>query len=683
MKNSTVKKYFVSLLLLVFAFTSKAQGGLERDPNAGFSGGSNGVNYNNQQSNTRSKADSGLKQRDKFADSVTIYFKYFDSTKTRVLDSSLNDFSIKLNMPFYFTHLGNMASASKSLLFMPNLQCGFDAGFHQFDVYQYTIEKTRLFKTTRPVTELSYLLGSESEQFINVLHTQNNKDNLNFSFEYRFINAPGVFKNQNASLNNLRFALHYQSPNKRFHVNTIYISNSNAASENGGVKDAKQLDSLVLGNPFELAVRLGPSNIYARNPFNTTVYTGNTYSNATLLVRSQYDLGQKDSIKTDSTLIKIFYPQFRLQHQLQIKNSSYLFNDFYADSAKYSNYFGYVFTKKNKVFDTIKFQNNFTQIDNEFSILSYPDKKNISQFIRFGGTLQNFIGNNSINKNHTFYNILANAEYRNTTKNKIWDVEAFAQLYINGFNAGDYTAFISLKRLLSKNLGRLQIGFNNINKSPSYIFTSSSEFAIKNLQSSYNKENISKIWANYYNNRFNFSVVGNYYLLSNYLYFDSFFTAKQEATLFNVLHIGFEKKFNLSKYWHLYSEIHFQQSTANAPINIPTLITRQRLAFEGNFYTNLFVSTGLEVKYNSSYKPSGYSPIMGQFFYQNGYNIANRPDINLFFDFRIKSFKGFFRVENLNTLLPPSGSKEYNYAADQYPMQTLWMRFGIWWSFVN
>ncbi|MFX4887713.1 putative porin, partial [Acinetobacter baumannii] len=86
---------------------------------------------------------------------------------------------------------------------------------------------------------------------------------------------------------------------------------------------------------------------------------------------------------------------------------------------------------------------------------------------------------------------------------------------------------------------------------------------------------------------------------SNYMYFDSFFTAKQEATLFNVLHIGLEKKIKLAKYWNWYTEVHFQQTTGNPPINIPALLTRNRIAFEGNFYTNLFISTGLELRYHT------------------------------------------------------------------------------------
>lgn len=626
--------------------------------------------------------DTSFKHRDDRVDSINIFYRYYDRNKTFLLDSSIVDFYTRFPLPYHYKNLGNLGTAANSFLFNPFLQAGFDAGFHQFDAYNYTIENTKLFHTTKPYTELTYLLGSTAEQTINVLHTQNKKDNLNYSLEYRFINSPGVFKNQNASVNNTRFVLQYQSPNKRFHLNSIYIANKNAASENGGTVNYKQLDSLALDNPFELPVRLGAGVSIYRNLFNTTVNTGNIYKQSQFVVKSQYDLGQKDSIVTDTSVIKLFYPRLRLQHSLSIKSNSYLFTDAYADSTKYSNYFG-CNIKGNAAgtYDTISFQDSWSIIDNEFSLISFPDKKNAAQFIKASATYQNIVGTFNDTSKNIYYNIFIGGDYRNRTKNRVWDMEAKAQLYLSGYNAGDYLAYISLQKLLSKKVGTLQIGFQNINKSPSFIYNASSSFRVTN-RIAYNKENTTKVWVNYFNKQLDLSLTGEYFLISNYLYFDNFFKAQQEATLFNVLHIGLEKKFALRKHINLYSEIHFQQTTANAPINIPSLFTRQRVAFEGNFYKNLFLSTGIEFKYHSKYKPAGYSPINGQFFYQDSYSLWNKPEVNFFFNFRIKSFKAFFRAENLNTMLG-NGYKSYNYSTMQYPMQSVWIRFGIWWEFVN
>ena len=115
-------------------------------------------------------------------------------------------------------------------------------------------------------------------------------------------------------------------------------------------------------------------------------------------------------------------------------------------------------------------------------------------------------------------------------------------------------------------------------------------------------------------------------------------------------------------------------------------VLRQRLAFEGNFFKNLNISTGLEVRYHTPYKADNYAPVLGQFFYQDTATINNRPEINAFLHFRIRSFKGFIRVENLNTFKVGDKGVQFtnnNLATPNYAYPGLVTRFGIYWSFVN
>jgi len=114
--------------------------------------------------------------------------------------------------------------------------------------------------------------------------------------------------------------------------------------------------------------------------------------------------------------------------------------------------------------------------------------------------------------------------------------------------------------------------------------------------------------------------------------------------------------------------------------------TRNRLAFEGTFFKNLNLSTGLEVRYHTPYYADGYSPVLGQFFYQDSMRISNRPDVTAFMHFRIRSFKAYIRAENLNSLSFLGNTSPYrrnNFAAPGYPYPGFMMRFGVYWSFVN
>lgn len=677
--------HFIAVTLLLLVFVLPSMGQLNRNIGAaGFNGSSGSSSYSGANKG-KEKRDS-LQHRDPFADSLTIYYRYFDSTRNRRIDSSINDFYSRLPKgPTYHT-LGTYGAPAQSYFFNPILKAGWDPGFHQFDTYNFTTENTKFYQTTKPYSELAYLLGSKAEQLVSILLTQNKKSNFNYSFEYIFSSTPGFLKTQNNSHNNFRVTAHYISKNKHYESFFVFLSNKTAASENGGLRDATKLDSLStsLNDPYSLETRLGRAGAATRNPFNTNVNTGNTYTSSSFLYKHHYDLGQNDSTVTDSSVYHFFYPRFRIEHTLKFSNSSYSFADISADSLSYSQYFQYKIPYHTSG-DTVMFKDKWSEINNEFSLISFPQKNNQSQFFKAGIALQNLIGVfDTTTGNHSFYNVYGLAEYRNRTRNQKWDIEAAGQLYLNGLNAGDYAAIISMKRLLGTNIGSLKIGFQNVNKSPSFLLNPLSSFPVQN-RAAYNKENIIRFFIQYDIPKVGWKLNAEYFAVNNYIYFDSFFTAKQEATLFNVLHISAEKKFKIARHWNWYTDIHLQQTTGDPPVNIPFFYTRNRIAFEGNFFANLFISTGIELRYQTPYKADGYSPFLGQFMVQNAYTVENRPEIAAFLNFRIKSFKSFLRFENLNTLDVQNGFKfdKRNFASNQYPYPGLWVRFGVWWNFVN
>ncbi len=648
------------------------------DPNAAFDSQGRPIKK-------KSAGNDSLQRRDRFADSITIYYRYYDSTRTQSLDSSINDFNSRYHIPFTNITLGNLGTASKSLLFNPWLKAGWDAGFHQYDVYKFTVENTKFYQTTRPYTELGYMLGGKAQQLINFLHTQNKKSKFNFGVQYRFSNSIGMYRLQSSTHNNLRLNAHYIADNKRYESFFIFINNKHASNENGGLTNLEKLKNLSLDDPYEVTSRLGYATQSYRSPFNTSVNTGNTYKENIFLYRHHYDFGQRDSLVTDSITYQYFYPRFRIQHTLQISSNEYLYQDNFAFDTAYKQHFNYTKlpSQPTGIPDTLAFKDKWSNIKNEFALITFPDKNNQSQYAKVGAGLQNLTYTGSDTTKANFYNIYLLGEYRNRSRNNIYDIEANGQLYLAGMNAGDYAAYISVQRELSKQIGTLKLGFQNVNRTPSFIYNSLTRFPVVAHQA-FKKENTTHLFGIYENPKAAFKLSGDYYLVNNYSYSDSFFTVQQDATLFNVLRISAEKKFRLSKYFNWYTEVHVQQVTGNSPVNVPFLLTRNRIAFEGNFFTNLFMSTGLEIRYYTNYRADNYSPFTGQFFVQNSFTTKNTPDVNFFFNFRIKSFKAFIRIENLNTLNTSTGSFDnYNLNAPFYPDTGIWTRLGIWWNFVN
>ena len=642
----------------------------------------------------------GFEHRNDLADSITISFRYLDSLRSSSPDSSLNDFTRFYTVPAYYVTLGNNGAAAFPVLFSPQLKPGWDAGFHAFDVYQYSLENTRFYKTTKPFTQLTYLLASGKEQVINVLHTQNIKPNWNAGIDYRLISSPGFFQTQNTNHNNYRFFSNYQGKRKRYAAYMVLLGNQISASENGGIRNDSFLLDPNRKKRFSIPVNLGGDVDETRNIFSTSVNTGNFYTNFTAFFRQSYDFGIKDSlIINDSTTEYLFYPKFRFQHTLNFSSYIYRFRDTLsstafakADSALFHQWYNLTLNPVSGL--NFWRQDKWKFVSNDFSIKQFPETKNPGQFIEAGLRLENFSGIFSASKTYpiqiispppvhkNFYNIVLHGEYRNKTRNRKWDALLKGEFYATGLNAADYSAYATLTRFLNSRLGNVQVSFQNVNRSPSYIFEGSSSFNLGNNLGT-KKENITVISAVANNPRF--ILMGRNISITNYTYFKNYYQTDQFNGLVNITQFAGSTKNKIIGHLNLYSDFIIQQTTGDNPVRVPLFFTRQRLAFEGNFFKNLNLSTGIDVKYNSPYKANNYSPVMGQFFPQDSVTISNLPQLSGFFDFRIKSFTGLVKIENLNTIdfSQGFGFTNNSFVAPNYPTPGFLFRIGVQWNFVN
>ncbi|HEV3412253.1 MAG TPA: putative porin [Puia sp.] len=650
-------------------------------------------------------------------DTITIHYRYLDSSRLNNLDSSILDFGTKIPRPDNWINLGNLGTPARDLAFSPRMQSGFDPGFHSFDVYTFTVDGAQFYNTTKAYTELGYLLASKAEQIVSVFHTQNIRPNWNFVFQYHLINAPGTLPNCNTNDNTFRITSWYQSYNKRYQNFMVFVANKLETAENGGLQNPNSLDSVGLSNQQTLPVHLGngflPSN---GNPFGVGITTGTKYSTTTFLFRQQYDLGQKDSIVTDTSVIPLFYPRVRLEHTFTYTSSTYQFMDeslppgnagltdgYGLNTAYYSKYgLGYVGQPQigvGVVADTFHRIDNWHVLANDFSIYQFPDAKNPQQFIKLGASLELltgkfdtaslFDGSMIFKKGAASdYNVYGHAEYRNQTRNKKWDIEGYGRLYLEGVDVGDYNAYISLRRLISREVGYFQGGFENVNRTPSFVFNRASSFYYDTTKSTLSKENTTHIFASLDRPQNLLRITGSYYLLSNYTYITDYSRVRQAAALFNLLEINVKKQFTLYRHWKWRTNTILQQVAGSAPVHVPLLVSFNQIGYDGNFgFKNLWCSFGTEIRYISAYKADGYAPLTGQFFSQGDTTVRQRlPDISAYLHLRVRGFTAYVRAEGLNTMaFSPNGFGFYhnNFVAPDYPSPALVIRFGFIWGFIN
>ncbi|MBS1918390.1 MAG: hypothetical protein JST87_19145 [Bacteroidetes bacterium] len=679
-KITSVKIIVLTACLLATAIHLSAQNPMSRFQSLGKGSGS------------KSK-DTLLQHRTNAEDSITIHFRYLDSSRLQQLDSSVFDFYKKIPVPWNYIDLGNFGTAAKNLIFSPNMKSGWDEGLHGYDTYKFTAEETKFYTSTRPYAELGYMIGSKAEQFIDIKFTQNIKSNWSWGFQYRLVNSPGTFNSQNTNHNNYRVNSWYQSPNKRYQSFFVIVANRLGSSENGGLKNYNLIDSDAYSLKSNIPTNLNTNSAASINIFSSTIHTGNQYNNATFMYRQQYDIiGKKDSIVTDSTVIPLFYPQFRAEHTISYNTYNYKFFDQLPDTNYYHTNYGILFPSPYIIqpttpSDTFSRQDKWKQFENDFSLYQFPDSKNPQQFIKVGATAEMFSGQFD-STNRSTYNIYIHGEYRNRTKNQKWDIEAYGKFYLSGYNAADYNASISLRRYISKQVGSLQLGFQNVDRSPSFIYTRASSFSY-GIPQNFNKENSTNLFASIEQPKLHLKLTGNYYLVSNYMYFTQYAKENQESGLFNMLQVNAEKVTRLHKHWVWRAAVQLQQAAGSTPVHIPLILTRNQFGYEGNLgFRNLNLAFGLDFRYYTAYKADGYDPLTGQFFSQNDTTIhMHLPDIAAYVHLRIRSFTAYIRAENLNTVQISGstgfGFNNYNFSAPNYPASGFRIRFGFFWGFVN
>jgi hypothetical protein len=637
----------------------------------------------NAQFNTQSYGNMGsggmpqrdTSQRDLGPDTISIDYRFFGDPIPHRIDSSVSDFTANfLQLPASYVFLGNMGNAARNIIFTPRIRAGFDEGFHSYDVYSLSHEDARFYNTTRPYSELHYLVGSKQEQGIGVLHTQNRGENFNFSFDYRKINSPGFFRSQNTNHDLYRVTARYNGKDKRYHAYLSFYYNKINGGENGGIRNDSFLNIDRYRERRTVDVHLGNEDAAPYQLFGTTIPVKTEYKESGFMFAQQYDWGRGDTVHVnDTTQYYKFDPVFRVQHTFKVQNNTYGFIDSDPDSLFYPQKYDIIHIEG----DTIRASQTWRTISNDLSLIQFPVMGNVAHFISAGARFDNVSGD-FMDAGVQFNNIAVHGEYRNKTRNERWDFSAKGELYVVGRNAGDYSVSGMLSRYLNETLGNVSLLFRNVNTEPSYVY----KYFNYSRDSWYNdgltKENTTQFQFAANNTKLKYNLEVNYFVLSNYTYFIDYKTSAQASSLFNLLQIVFSKQFRLGRFgW--YGDIAFQQVHGSGPLNVPAIWTRHRFTYENKLFNNLNLVAGIEAKYNSDYNADDYSPLVGQFVYQNtrkvGYNL---PDLAAFVHFRIKSLSAYIRGENLNTFL-----KVNNYAAPLYPYNNFALRIGLRWWFIN
>lgn len=663
-------RFFYCLLILALCLSLPGKGSAQII--------NNGVDPSTQQSNmfNPDKDSTIMKSESDWKDEqAVIYYNTLNSLVARYPDSSLNRFHrFQPVQPWWGKDLGNYGTATRNQLFTPVAPVGLSLGYHIYDMYRLSLDSLPFYNTTRPYSSFSFIMGSKTEQHVGIMHTQNITPNWNIAANIRYVTSPGFYKLLKANTISGSLGTNYQSDNQRYYLAAAFVYNRVRQEENGGITADSFLTDPRYGDKQLIDV-----NLPASNSAGTRAAVINTLRDYDFYIQNNYSFGRTDTLyNKDSTGVTYqFTPRFRLKHQLQLHSEKHIYYDDEPDSLRYL----FIDTVSMRRTDTLKGTQTWFYVDNKFSLNGFLGKRKELVLIEAG------IGNR-IDRFHTLEqqgdrspSIVSNYLFGEIKKEAFskgqWSYQAAATFFFTGDAVGNFNINGSVGKDIGK-WGMLSAGFAQTLSNAPFAWESYKTNYYER-EFSFDKTSITKLWGSVILDKIKAQVGIRNYLISNYLYYyGNTLPPRQQSEAFSVLQLYARKEFRLGIF-ALDNEVVWQQPTGNAPVNLPAVLLRHKLAIETYMFRDaLKVALGLEARYHTPYYSDGYSPYFNQFYYQNTYKVSAVPECSAFFNFKIRNFRAFVLGDQLQQFFTTNIVN-----APGYPAQNALFRFGFNWILVN
>lgn len=587
----------------------------------------------------------------------------------------------------YYQDLGNLATALRPVFYELPSQIGTRLGIEVYQPYLFTAQNVAYFDTKSPYTQARYAQGNLGDQLLEFQYTQNVNPNWNLGFHYKRLISLKQFGAINADDRNadhLGLMLHtsYQSENGKYRLLYHFAHLNQQVSETGGVfLDTDDTRDSLFTFELEEAV-LGGSAASWQSQNNHHLYQAYALDSALTLfhilnVRRQRDnfddvniaehlryytepatfrrnsaevTNPEDftnfdpSATSEGTIYRQYENTLGIRGKLSRFNyEAYLRNQFFDYDSRYS---GAVFRV-----DTLRVDTLSTGLPSG-DILRYTlDSLRIGQS---PWDQENFVGG------RLFY------QFADSSR-----LSLAAELMLGKQSDYDFRATWQSRKLI--------LGFRSMFFSPTLV------------QRGFVSNHF--IWGNSFLNTLSNEITGSwqvnlgkmrlrpsfrYQVIDNHIYFGEEAQPLQSSGLVQLANVGLELRYRTGKL-RFESEARYTRSLDLDLIRIPEWFGNARLLCEDCFLSKLLNSQiGLEFHYKSAYFADGYMPVSKQFFLQNDLEMRAYPIVDVFLNFKIKTFRGFLKLSHLN-----QGNDRGYQVHPSYPGYRRAFTFGIQWNFFD
>jgi hypothetical protein len=580
-------------------------------------------------------------------------------------------FTYRQRLGYKVQDLGNDGTAAKPMFYTLPQYIGIYSGFYAYDPYFKDPLLFSYYDTKSPYTDGSVILARLGSYHFEVCHHRSFNKNWHLGAcletmlvdkEYIPTNIPG--DRNVAAYAPFALLAHYKTDQHRYQVLASFYRKHHRVRETGGIfgKKGSTLDWLAPKAKIE-------NNLYSQDSIETSE------------LRQQYHL----------------YQQFKIQDQLQAYHEIKLLNQFNQFKAPklsaVSHYYlgGLPISKPESLEETTILQTLGNEwgfkgnIDRLFYRCYYSHKKLECQPIGYKNLKafqEHYIGLQTRIKvdGHTNY-LHMHGEY-------LWD--------------GHYQLHTVYEGSL------VELGYHQLRHKPSIL--------AQNYQSHYRK------WDKHFESPKNHQLYGAIRLalprfmlkpyvritkVENPIYFQNIPTKtnpdqqdKDQATQAppllieprqsqghaNLLYLGTDMNLTIFSHFHADNELIFTQKQGPCAgiFRLPQFLFNTRLYYAKTLYEGrLDLETGVDLHWHSPYMADGYDPATQQFHIQNEFKIYSYLLADLFFNFRINTFRGFIKLNYLNQHLAFMAGLPGYFVTPLYPGQSRSLDVGVSWSFFD
>lgn len=142
-------------------------------------------------------------------------------------------------------HLGNLGSATRSLIAGETEPIGFSTGWFQYNPYYVFDETFRYYNQAVPAGRIKYSQAGQEDTYLTLDFGRSFSKGISLSIAYKRIHQIGEFAHQRQKDTGLGFGVWHNAPSGRYDAFYSFLSNAAYAEENGGVSAPE-----LIGEPF-------------------------------------------------------------------------------------------------------------------------------------------------------------------------------------------------------------------------------------------------------------------------------------------------------------------------------------------------------------------------------------------------------------------------------------------------